>query len=112
MNEIPPYRPPMDNGKLGYVWKDKRFARPSTTRDKASKNKGKTNISLSKIQNTKAQPNKLNLQVDEDFLAFHNSSTPRTLVASSTKVDVKVKDDGQKKKQLMRHCKISNLWIP
>jgi len=40
----------------------------------------------------------LNLQVDEDFLASCNPSTARTLVASSTKVDVKVKDDGQEKK--------------
>jgi hypothetical protein len=61
MSEIPPLPPPMDNGKPSYVWRDKRFAKPSTTKDKTSKNKGKKNISLLKIQNTKAQPNKLNL---------------------------------------------------
>ncbi len=98
MSEILPFQPPMDNGKLGYVQKDKRFARPSTIKNKASKKRGKKNISFSKIQNIETQLNKLNLQVDEDFLASCNPSTARTLVASSTKVDVKVKDDGQEKK--------------
>jgi hypothetical protein len=44
------------------------------------------------------QSSNLNLQVDEDFLAFYNSSTTWTLVVSFTKVNVKVEDDGQEKK--------------
>jgi hypothetical protein len=42
------------------------------------------------------QSNNLNLQVDENFLAFHNSSTTWTSVVSS----VEVEDDGQEKEQI------------
>jgi hypothetical protein len=56
------------------------------------------NTSLLKSQDTKAQPNNLNLQVDEDFLAIHNSLATQTLLASSIAVNVKVENDGQEKK--------------
>jgi hypothetical protein len=36
---------------VGFVPRDKRFVRPSTAKDKTSKNKGKKNISLSRTQN-------------------------------------------------------------
>jgi hypothetical protein len=56
------------------------------------------NTSLLKFQDTKTQPNNLNLQVDEDFLATHNFLATQTLLASFAAVDVKVEDDGQEKK--------------
>jgi hypothetical protein len=59
------------------------------------KKKGKKNNSLSKTQDTEAKPNNMNLQVDEDFLASLNSSTARTSIASSVKVDVRIEGDGQ-----------------
>ncbi len=70
--------PPIDNGKHGYIYKDKSSTRPSIAKNKTSKKKGKKNTFLSKPQDIKAQPNNLNLQVDEDFLASHNSSTTQS----------------------------------
>jgi len=43
------------------------------------------------------QSSNLNLQVDEDFLAFRNFSTTWTSIVSSSEVDVKVENDGQEK---------------
>jgi hypothetical protein len=40
----------------------------------------------------------LNLQVDEDFLAIHNSLVTQTLLASSIAINVRVENDGQEKK--------------
>jgi hypothetical protein len=69
----------------------------STTRNKTSKKKGKKNTSLSNTQDTERQPNNLNLQVDEEFLASHKSYVTQTSITSFVEVDVKVKDDGQEK---------------
>jgi hypothetical protein len=46
------------------------------------------------------QPNKLNLQVDDDFLASRNSPIARTSISSSTQINVRVEDDGQKKERI------------
>jgi hypothetical protein len=46
------------------------------------------------------QSSNLNLQVDEDFLAFCNFSTTWTLAVSSSEVDVKVENDGQEKERI------------
>jgi hypothetical protein len=40
-NEIPALPPSVDNGRLGYIQRGKIFARLSTTRSKAPKNKAK-----------------------------------------------------------------------
>ncbi len=88
------------SGRPSYVLKDKKFARLTTTKDKALKKKGKKNASLSEIQDTKVQPNKLTLQINEDFLASRNFSSDQTSVASSVEVDVRVKDDGQEKEHI------------
>jgi hypothetical protein len=50
---------------------------------------------LSKIQDTEAKSNNVDLQLDEDFLASLNSSTAQTLITSFAKVDVKIEGDGQ-----------------
>jgi hypothetical protein len=57
-------------------------------------------------------PSNLNLQVDQDFLASHNSSIVWTLVVSYAKDNVRVKDGGKKISGSVRHYKISILWIP
>jgi hypothetical protein len=44
MNEIPTPPPPIDNGSLGYVKKEKIFIRSSTTKSKAPKKKVKKKI--------------------------------------------------------------------
>jgi len=44
VSEIPVLPPPVDNGRLGYVQREKIFARSSTTRSKAPKNKSKKKI--------------------------------------------------------------------
>jgi hypothetical protein len=75
MSEIRVPPPPIDSGGHGYVWKEKRFAKPSTTRNKASKKKGNINNSLLETQDTEAKPNNVDLQVDEDLLASLNFST-------------------------------------
>ncbi len=75
MSEILAIRPPINNGKLVYICRDKSFTRPPIAKNKTSKKKMKKNIFLSKPQDIEAQPNNLNLQVDEDFLASRNSST-------------------------------------
>jgi hypothetical protein len=48
MNEISAPPPPVNNGKLGYVQREKRFIRLSVARSKALKKKEKKNNSLSK----------------------------------------------------------------
>ncbi len=70
--------PPIDNGKHGYIYRDKSSTRPSIAKNKASKMKGKKNTFLSKPKDIKAQPNNLNLKVNENFLASRNSSTIQT----------------------------------
>jgi hypothetical protein len=40
MNEILVLPPPIDNGKLGYICKDKSYTRPSIAKNITSKKKG------------------------------------------------------------------------
>jgi hypothetical protein len=44
VNEILVLPPPVDNGRLGYIQREKVFARLSTTRSKVPKNKAKKKI--------------------------------------------------------------------
>jgi hypothetical protein len=48
VSEIHALPPLVDSGKLGYVLREKRFARPSIIRSKAPKKKAEKNNSLSK----------------------------------------------------------------
>jgi hypothetical protein len=78
----------------------KKYVRPSTTTNKVSKEKGKKNNSLSEVQNIEAQPRNVNLQVDEEFLAFLNTSITRISLTSFTKVTVKVEGDAQNEEHI------------
>jgi hypothetical protein len=90
--------PPINNGSLGYIRREKRFVRPSIARNKAPKKKVKKNNSLSKTQSTKAEPSNVNLQVDEKLLASLNFLGAWTSIASSINVAIRGKSDGQDKK--------------
>jgi hypothetical protein len=50
MSEIFVLPPLVDNGRLGYIQREKIFARPSTTRSKAPKNKAKKKIPCHRIR--------------------------------------------------------------
>ncbi len=52
---------------------------------------------MSRTEDTEAQPNNLNLQVDKEFLASCKSYATQTSITSYVEVDVKVEDDGQEK---------------
>jgi hypothetical protein len=75
MTKILALPPPIDIGKLGNVQKGKKSRRSSTARKKVPKKKAKKNNSISKIKDTEANLNNVNLQVDEDLLASLNSSS-------------------------------------
>jgi hypothetical protein len=53
VNEIHALPPPIDIGRSGYVRKEKRFARPSTTRDKGPKKKVKKKIPYQILKTSK-----------------------------------------------------------
>jgi hypothetical protein len=53
VNEIPAPPPPVHNGMLGYVQKEKIFAKPSTTRNKAPKKKEKKKIPCHRFRPSK-----------------------------------------------------------
>jgi hypothetical protein len=74
MNEILALPPPIDNGRLGYVQREKRSIRLFVTKNKALKKKVKKNNSLSKTQAIEDELSNVNLQVDENSLASLNSS--------------------------------------
>ncbi len=56
----------------------------------------------------------LNLQVDQDFLASHNSSIVWTLVVSYAEVNVRVKDGGKKNEwigEALQNIKLVDTFI-
>jgi hypothetical protein len=57
----------------------------------------KKNNSFLEIQDTKVEPNNVNLQVDENFIASLNSSSVQTSIASFIDVALRGKSDGQEK---------------
>ncbi len=61
MTEIPTLPPPIDSGKLGYIQREKRFARPSISRSKASKKKAKKNNSLLETLDIENELNNVNM---------------------------------------------------
>ncbi|CAM6021690.1 unnamed protein product [Sphagnum balticum] len=97
MNEIlaPPL--PMDNGRLGYVQREKKSIRLFAARSNALKQKAKKNNSLSKTQAIEDELSNVNLQVDENLLASLNSSRAQTSIASSVNVILRAEGDGQEK---------------
>jgi hypothetical protein len=97
MNEIPAPPPLVENGKLGYVQREKRFKKLSAARSKALKKKEKKNNSLSKTQAMEDELNNVNLQLDENLLASLNSLGAQTSIASSINVILRVEGDGQEK---------------
>jgi hypothetical protein len=94
MNEIPAPPPPVDNGRLGYVQREKIFIKLSVARSKALKKKEKKNNSLAKTEAIAVVLNNVNLQIDENLLASLNSSGARTSIASSIDATLTVESDG------------------
>lgn len=97
MSEIPIFPLLIDNGRLGYVRREKRSARPSIARSKALKKKVKKNNFLLETQDIEAEPSNVNPQVDESLLASLNFSGVWTSITSSVDSILKGKGDGQEK---------------
>ncbi len=100
MNEIHALPPLVDSGRPGYVRREKRSARSSIVRNKAPKKKAEKKYSLSKTYDTEVELIDVNLQVDEDLLAFLNSLGAWTSITSSINVVLKAKGDGQEKERI------------
>jgi hypothetical protein len=100
VSEIHALPPLVDSGRPGYIQREKRSTRPSTTRNKAPKKKAEKNNSLSKTHDTEVELNNVNLQVDEDLLVSLNSSGAPTSITSPIDVALKAKGDGQEKKRI------------
>ncbi len=100
MNEILAFPPPIDNGRFGYVQKEKRSIRLFVARSKALKKKAKKNNSMSKTHAIEVELSNVNLQVDDDLLAFLNSSSAQISITSSIDVVLKAKGDGQEKERI------------
>jgi hypothetical protein len=98
MNQILAPPPPVDNGRLGYVQREKRPIRLFAARSKAFKKNVKKNNSMSKTQDIEAELNNVNLKVDENLLASLNSdSGARTSITSFIDAILSAKGDGQEK---------------
>jgi len=100
MNEILVFPPPIDNGRFGYVQKEKKYIRLSIARSKALKKKAKKNNSMSKTHAIEVELNNVNLQVDENLLASLNFLSAQTSIASFGNVILRVEGDEQEKEHI------------
>jgi hypothetical protein len=59
--EIPILPPPIDSGKLGYIRREKKFTRPSISKNKVSKKKAKKNNSMLETLDIENELNNVNM---------------------------------------------------